>query len=134
MTGVPTPTWPVHLGEPRPRNQRFQDLRQMVRKLHRVRCAGILVTDDNESKRTELLRVAIKRHLQRFPHAGDMRKGIVANWLPSYGFEDAPQLIDSVLETMVAAGELSPRQLPDGQILYVRGPALAAETRPTPPR
>jgi hypothetical protein len=98
------------------------------------RIAEILVANDNKSKRTELLRMAITRHLQRYPHAGDMPKGIVANWLPSYGFEDAPQLIDGVLEAMVATRELSPRPLPDGRILYVRGPALAAEDPHTPPR
>ena len=92
----------------------------------------LVMLEDHESKRTELLRVAVRRHLQRYPHAADMRQGIVSNWLPPRGFEDAPQWIDRVIETMVASGELRVRHLPDGRVLYVRGPALPPEKRHTP--
>jgi len=90
------------------------------------------VANGDKAKRSEMLRVAIRRHLQRYPHAGDMPHGIVANWLSPSGFEDAVQLIDGVLETMVAAGELSRRPLPDGRTLYVRGPALTSADRHRP--
>ena len=76
--------------------------------------------------RKAAVRAAILQHLQRFPHAGDTPTGIVACWLPSPGYEDAARVIDDVVETMVAAGELTPRRLPDGSVLLVRGPSLAS--------
>jgi hypothetical protein len=45
-------------------------------------------------------------------------------WVPEPGCADALNYIDDVVATMVAAGELVPRRLPDGRTLYVRGPAL----------
>jgi hypothetical protein len=56
--------------------------------------------------------------------AGDTSEGIVACWLPPSGYEDASNFIEVVIETMVAADELAPRDLPDGRVLYVRGQAL----------
>jgi len=86
------------------------------------------VSDDHEAERTARVRAAICAHLQRYPLAGDTPGGIVASWLPARGYEDAPHLIEAVLRIMVAAGELVPRQLPGGRVLYVRGPALLAST------
>ncbi len=72
------------------------------------------------------LRIAIVRYLADHPLAGDTADGIATRWVPVCGYEDAPHHIDDVVATMVAAGELAPRPLPDGRVLYVRGPALLA--------
>ena len=82
------------------------------------------MADDRDPERKEQIRAAIIRYLQRHPLAGDTPEGIVACWLPPRRYEDAPQFIGEVVETMVAAGELAPRHLPGGRLLYVRGPAL----------
>lgn len=81
--------------------------------------------DDHDAEREAKVRSVIIQHLLRFPQAGDTAEGIVACWLPSSGYEDAVHIIANVVETMVAAGELTPRNLPDGRILFVRGPTLS---------
>jgi hypothetical protein len=90
------------------------------------------VADDQVVERMALVCAAIRAHLQRYPLAGDTPAGMVANWLPARGYEDAPQLIDAVVRMMVAAGELAPHQLPDGGLLYVRGPASPPATERPP--
>jgi hypothetical protein len=82
------------------------------------------VTDDRDEESRAQLRAAIIRYLQRYPLAGDTPEGIATCWVPPRGYEDAPRVIGDVVETMVAAGELAPRHLPDGRLLYVRGAAL----------
>jgi hypothetical protein len=82
------------------------------------------VIDDHETQREAQVRSAIIQHLLRFPQAGDTSEGIVSCWLPSFGYDDAVDIIGNVIETMVAAGELTPRSLPDGRTLFVRGPKL----------
>jgi hypothetical protein len=82
------------------------------------------VRDDEDAERVSQLRHAIAHHLKRYPNAGDTPDGIIACWVPRRGFEDAPHYINDVIEEMVAAGELVPRNLPDGRVLYVRGPCL----------
>ena len=79
---------------------------------------------DHEAERRKQLRTKIIGYLRRYPLAGDTLQGIVASWLPARGWEDAPDLIADVVATMVAARELEARRLPDGHVLYVRGPAL----------
>jgi hypothetical protein len=118
-------------------HERFTGRRSLVRGLHNPRGIAseighgdFVVADDFEAERRARLRAAIRRHLQRFPLAGDTRDGIVASWLPPRGYEDAPQLIDAVLAAMVAASELAPRHLPGGRVLYVRGPALEQPDEP----
>jgi hypothetical protein len=95
-------------------------------------CGDFGVADDHEAERIEKLRAAIRAYLGRSPHAGDTAEGIVASWLPQRGYEDALQWIDDVIAVMVSAGELTPRLLPDGRVLYVRGPALPAGGGATP--
>jgi hypothetical protein len=82
-----------------------------------------VVAEDDAGRRAQL-RAAIVRHLQRYPLAGDTAEGFIACWLPRKGFGDAGRYIADVIEAMVVAGELEPRRLPDGRILYVRGRAL----------
>lgn len=77
--------------------------------------------------RRTVLRGAIVRHLRECPKAGDTPEGIVACWLSPQEYQDAHLLIDEVVEAMVAAGELTPAPLPDGGVLYFRGPALARD-------
>lgn len=57
--------------------------------------------------------------------AADTASGILACWLSAGRFEDAPDHIASALVCLVARGWLSARRLPDGEILYARGEALA---------
>lgn len=82
--------------------------------------------DPNDDRRA-VLRDAIRRHLRDCPLAGDTPEGIVACWLPRGEFDDARTHIDAVVASMAAAGELLPTPLPDGRVLYFRGPALARE-------
>jgi len=63
---------------------------------------------------------AILRHITKHPLAADTAEGILACWLPCSGFEDAPEHLAAVLEEMVAKRWLQARQLPDGNVLYVR--------------
>jgi hypothetical protein len=92
---------------------------------------NVLVADDYDTRRKAQIRGAIIRHLRRYPNAGDTSTGILGAWLPSAGYEDAVHFIAAVLETMVADGELSPHDLPDGSMLYVRGNGQFAEEEPT---
>jgi hypothetical protein len=93
-----------------------------------IYCGDLEVADDHEAERIGNLRAAITAYLQRCPHAGDTPEGIVASWLPQRGYEDALQWIGEVIDIMVSAGELKPRPLPDGRVLYVRGPALVPDS------
>jgi hypothetical protein len=86
--------------------------------------SGDGVLADHDAERRAHLRTAIVRYLQKHPLAGDTPEGIVPCWLSRDGYEDAPLYIEEVLEAMVVAGELAVRRLPDGGVLYVRGPAL----------
>lgn len=69
------------------------------------------------------IREAILRHIKTYPLAADTADGILACWLASTEFEDAPDYIAEVLADMVAKRWLQARQLPDGNILYARGDA-----------
>lgn len=82
------------------------------------------MADDHDAGRKSQVRRAVLDHLLQFPLAGDTPGGIAACWLPSSGYEDAAAIIEDVVQTMVAAGELTPRGLPDGSVLFVRGPVL----------
>jgi hypothetical protein len=93
---------------------------------HGIRRGDLVLAADHESERKARLRAKIVGHLRRSPLAGDTLEGIVASWLPVREWEDAPDLIADVVQTMLAAGELAARPLPDGRILYVRGPALSS--------
>lgn len=91
---------------------------------HVFECGDVDLADQRDADRISHVRTAIVRYLRGNPHAGDTPAGIVACWLPARSYADAPLFIEAVIDTMVAAGELAPRRLPDGRILYVRGPAL----------
>ena len=67
---------------------------------------------------------AILRHIRRHPDVADTAQGILQWWLPRPGYENAPELIDSVLEDMAARDWLEAIRMLDGEILYRRGRAL----------
>jgi len=69
------------------------------------------------------LRYALIGHLRANKRAGDTVRGILDKWLPSRGFEDAPEHIRAVLADLVAAKYLRPENLPDGETFYARGDA-----------
>ena len=77
--------------------------------------------DSKDEAQWAKLKEAILAHLRVSPLAADTAEGVVACWLPSVGFEDAPDLIDEVLDEMVQQGLLVAHTLPDGNTLYARG-------------
>jgi hypothetical protein len=74
------------------------------------------VTDDDTAK--QRLRIAIARHVFAHPDVADTPAGIVQFWLPASGFEDAIDVIDDVLDGLVAEGVLRRRRMPDGGVVY----------------
>jgi len=88
------------------------------------------VSDDPDVEPKARLRGALVGHLRRYPLAGDTPDGMIACWIPTRGYEDAAQFIDDVVGTMVMAGELVTNRLPDGRLLYSRGPSLGPMSQP----
>ena len=79
--------------------------------------------DDPAAESKARIRAAIIDHLQRYPLAGDTTDGMIACWMP-VGRGDASRFVEDVVESMAASGELVAQQLPDGRILYKRGPRI----------
>jgi hypothetical protein len=75
---------------------------------------------------SEVIREAIDRHLRTNPAAADTAHGIAVWWLLPQGVEVPNELLVEVLESMAASEELRARELPDGEVLYERGPRFAA--------
>jgi hypothetical protein len=86
----------------------------MARAVHRMSVAHVRASH----RKRNALCTAIQRHLASHPFAADTAQGIVASWLPSGGFEDAPEHIAEALEDLVAEGWLQRHPLPDGNVLY----------------
>ena len=82
------------------------------------------VPDDPAAEFKARIRVAIIEHLRRYPLAGDTTEGMIACWMPGVGRGEALRFVDEVVESMVVSGELVAQQLPDGRILYKRGPRI----------
>jgi hypothetical protein len=82
-----------------------------------------LVPDDSAAAAKARIRAAIIRHLQQYPLAGDTTDGMIACWMPLEGGE-ALRFVEEVVDSMIASGELVAQQLPDGRILYKRGPRI----------
>lgn len=80
--------------------------------------------DDPAAESKARIRAAIVGHLKRYPLAGDTTEGMIACWMPTVGRGEALRFVEEVVESMVASGELVPQQLPDGRILYKRGPCI----------
>jgi hypothetical protein len=81
------------------------------------------VPDDPAAESKARIRAAIIGHLQRYPLAGDTTEGMIACWM-QLGRGEALRFVEKVVESMVASGELVAQQLPDGRILYKRGPRI----------
>jgi hypothetical protein len=81
------------------------------------------VPADSADESKARIRAAIIGHLKRYPLAGDTTKGMIACWMPLERRE-APHFVEEVVESMVASGELVAQPLPDGRVLYKRGPRL----------
>jgi hypothetical protein len=81
------------------------------------------VPDDPADESKARIRAAIIGHLQRYPLAGDTTEGMIACWMP-LGHGEAVRFVEEVVASMAASGELVAQQLPDGRILYKRGPRL----------
>ena len=82
----------------------------------------LALAEDDEAGDVESrarVRMTIMRHLRRHPLAGDTADGILSCWLS--GSVDAVRVIDEVIASMVAAGELTAQRLPDGRWFYRRG-------------
>jgi hypothetical protein len=81
------------------------------------------VPDDSAAESRARIRAAIIRHLRRYPLAGDTTEGMIACWMPLEAGV-ALRFVEEVVDVMVASGELVPQPLPDGRILYKRGPGV----------
>jgi hypothetical protein len=81
------------------------------------------VPDDPAAEARARIRAAIVVHLKRYPLAGDTTEGMIACWMP-LGRGEALRFVEEVVDSMVASGELVAQQLPDGRILYKRGPSI----------
>lgn len=79
--------------------------------------------DDPAAESKARIRAAIIQHLTRYPLAGDTTEGMIACWMPLERGE-ALRFMEEVVDSMVASGELVAQQLPDGRILYKRGPRV----------
>ena len=79
--------------------------------------------DDPAAESKARIRAAILEHLKRYPLAGDTTEGVVACWMP-LGRGEPLHFVVEVVDRMVTAGELLAQQLPDGRILYKRGPRI----------
>lgn len=78
------------------------------------------LSEEDEPYAKARLRAAITRHIRRNPNAADTARGVAKWWLPSVGYETAPDSIAAVLEEMAEGGLLQALLMPDGEILYRR--------------
>jgi hypothetical protein len=72
-------------------------------------------TDD--SQRSEQ-RTTILRYLAERPNAGDTVDGVVQWWLPLQRCADAREMVESILEELVAEGLVVRSSLIDGTVMY----------------
>jgi hypothetical protein len=76
------------------------------------------LVDSKHDVRRDKLRKAILAYLRSTPLAADTADGMIAMWIPTIGFEEAPELIESVLQQLVNDGILAARPLSDGKSVY----------------
>lgn len=79
--------------------------------------------------RRAAIRSAILRYLSRHPRASDAVAGICAWWLPEEGITAPTDLVDEVLETLVAQQLIRRVRLADGTLIYGSGDTDAAARR-----
>ena len=73
---------------------------------------------DELAKRREAVCGAILRYLAEHPRASDTAAGICAWWLPAKGVNEGPELVEGVLEALVAEGRIRPTEVPGGARVY----------------
>jgi hypothetical protein len=62
---------------------------------------------------------AIRGYLQAHPHAVDTTRGISEWWLRDLRTRPSPGDVATAIARLVAAGEVAPLTLPDGQLAYM---------------
>ncbi|MEO8136737.1 MAG: hypothetical protein ABI831_22530 [Betaproteobacteria bacterium] len=67
----------------------------------------------------QVIVASLLAYLTAHPDAADSIEGIRRWWLPSHTHARTPDM-EAALERLVRMGELTPRQLPDGGVLYAR--------------
>jgi hypothetical protein len=72
----------------------------------------------NYDIRKRIVRTAIAQHLQLKPEVTDTALGIMQWWLPQAGVEETIDVVEDVLNELVAERVLRKTVLPDGGILY----------------
>lgn len=75
------------------------------------------MTRDLEQRRAAARR-AILRYLEKHPEACDTVEGIQGWWLPEEGVTEGRELVEGVLEELVALGDVRRVTLPDGGEVY----------------
>lgn len=81
------------------------------------------MADDQDAVSKARLRAALVVHLQRYPLAADTTEGMATCWIEQRS-NDTLRFIEEVIVAMIDAGELMAQRLPDGRVLYRRGPGL----------
>lgn len=72
------------------------------------------------------VRLAVIAYLARHPSAADSLAGICGWWLPALGVEAGPDVVEPVLEALVAGRKLERITGVDGTVIY-RAATVASE-------
>ena len=62
----------------------------------------------------------IARYVCEHPHATDTFNGVRDFWVPRLCDAVGPDVLQSALDKLVAAGELDARRVPGGHVIYAR--------------
>jgi hypothetical protein len=79
---------------------------------------GKVGVNDAGRARREKIENAVLRYLRRHPNASDTVSGICDWWLPAEGIEASPQLVEAVLDELVAQQRVQRHELSDGTRIY----------------
>lgn len=74
--------------------------------------------DDEEPERRQAIRGALLRYLREHPRAADTAAGICTWWLAEDGVNEVGDLVEHVLEALVAEGVMRRIGLRDGTQIY----------------
>jgi hypothetical protein len=72
----------------------------------------------SEDDRLAPIADAIERYLRAHPDAADTVEGIRLWWLRGNAADEAPERVRIALERLEAAGVVTRRKLPGGQVIY----------------
>ncbi|NLF55244.1 MAG: hypothetical protein GX576_12765 [Thauera phenolivorans] len=65
---------------------------------------------------------AIEAYFARHPDAADSAEGIASWWLAGAGIEARADEVRNALAILAERGTVVARRMPDGRLIYVRGP------------